>query len=197
VPGLSHRTVLGLLNDVIRQACNKQGTGQGAEKLPLLFSYQHASGAERELPYQPHVELEGYISDDFARDLDGGKLRFIELIKSGTKEPFGGDSFLMEDKFKLVIEASKNIPPTGRLNRLKSAWRSRINDFDKARIHFVDPNNKSHQVDVDLERGAPEQKTYVRSAHLIGLSPPLDQSCDRIQDHLANEMLRLLKSEIS
>ena len=173
VSGLSHRIVTGLLNDLIRQACKEQGKENGAHRKPTLFAYKDPAGGKKETPYQPQVELQGYLSDDLKRDLDEGTLRQVELIRSAAQKPLGGDQYLIEEEHRLLIKADKRIPPNNRLARLKRAWSGKMKEFRKARIAFKDRNDRSHTVDVSLDRGAPEQQLYVRSVKFAAINPPL------------------------
>jgi hypothetical protein len=194
VPGLSHRVAQGLLNDLIRQACKGQGAGRGNDKKPILFAYKDAAGGKKVTPCQPHVELQSYLSEDLARDLDEGTLQQVELIKSAAHKPLGGDQYLVEEEHRLLIKPDKKIPPNNRLARLTKAWRGKVTEFDKARIQFKDRNDRSHRVDVSLDQGTPEQKLYV-SAQFDAINPPLDQSSETIQPQLSARMVQLLLQE--
>ena len=121
----------------------------------------------------------------------------VELVKSATHEPLGGDPYLVEDEYRLRIRTDKKLPPNNRLGRLTEAWRSKKTHFDKTRIAFKDRDDRFHQVEVSLDRGTAEQPLYVRSAHLANINPPLDQSCEAIQPQLSDRMVRLLMAERS
>lgn len=195
VPGLSHRIVQGLLNNLIRQACKDQGKMSDNVKKPVLFSYADPAGGKRSTPYQPHVELEGYLAEDLAQDLDEGTLRKVELVKSVTRAPLGGDQYLVETEYSLLIKPDEKIPRDGRLGRLRKACRGKLKEFDKARIVFKDRNDRSRTVEVSLEEGTAEQQLYVRSEHIKAINPPLDQSCETIQSQLSDRMGRLLMQQ--
>ena len=187
--GLSHRIIQALLNSVIRQACKDQGLRDGDNEKPMIFSYKHASGGSRKIAYQPHVELQGYLADDLAQDLDQGTLRWIDLVKQSSRQTVGGDQYLIEDKYQLRILADKGMPPKGRLGRIRQALKKKVSNFDVARIVFKDRENKSHSVEVNLDNGSAEQSMYVRTAYLRDISPPLHQSCEHIQDQIAKRMV--------
>lgn len=196
VPGLSHRVIQALLNDLVRQACKDQGKGRGADKKPVLFSYDDPAGARRQgTPFQPHVELRGHLAEELADDLDNGMLQKVELVKSRPRASLGGDQFLVETEYKLVVEPHKDMPPQGRLSRIIAAAACRKHDFDTARISFKDRNHRSHTVAVEIDHGTPEQELYVRSALVRDIDPPLDQSCDTIQGHFARRLVELLVRE--
>jgi hypothetical protein len=141
------------------------------------------------------VDLQGHLSEDLARDLDEGTLRQVELIKSAAHAPLGGDQYLVEEEHRLLVKPDKKLPPNDRLGRLKKAWSGKMKEFDKARITFMDRNERSHTVDVSLDKGAPEQQLYVRSAQFNAINPPLDQSSETIQPQLSDRMVHLLLQE--
>lgn len=195
-PGLSHRVVQALLNELIRQKCKGQGEESGGRKKPVVFAYSHPSGAKRrETPFQPHIELRGHLAEDLARDIDDGQLRQIELVKDRRSNPIGGDRYLLETEYKLIVKPKQDIPPQQKLQRLIRAFSSCRNDFDKARITFKDSNSRTHTVDINLESGTPEQQLYVRSTLIQNINPPLDQSCDKIQPHFAQKIAEIMISE--
>lgn len=185
VPGLSHRLVQATLNAVLKQAIRSES---------VTFSYPDPSGARlrdgspKVTAFTPTVELIGHPSDALIQDIENGKLQNITLIDQRPKRQLGGNQYLIENEQRIGVKVAPNIPSTNRVTSIIAAIKSRKQDYQKAKIRFVDPGGVQRSIDYDIATGSPEQQNYVRSYKIMGINPPLDESSVALVPFLVERM---------
>lgn len=192
VTGLSHRHVQPLLNNIIRKVCKDD---------PATFKYAHPSGAKDAdgnpvtTSFVPLVELKGHMAENFARDIELGKVTGVELVKQAQQTAVGGSAYLKEKESALRIEVDKKIPPKDRLENIVDAIRQKKNTYDTGRIRFTDRDGKGHTVDIDLNSGSVDQELYIKSYKEENINPALAYSSEDIVDHFSQRLLAKLGNE--
>lgn len=192
VPGVSHRHVQALINEVLRLA---------RKKIPLQFTYpdpagaRDRSGAPKLHEFTPLLEMRGHISDSLTADLEAGIVEQLEIVRADGHTNFAGSPFLKEDRYSLKIKADRNIPALGRFDWLVNAMRTRRTDFDKGRIAFKDTDGRRHTIECDLQTGALFDQKYIKSFLIRPIDPPLNQSSETVVPALARRMEAILRHE--
>lgn len=194
VPGLSHRLVQSTLNAAIKAAIAGDAN---------LFVYPDPAGARRRdgspkvTPFIPTLELVGHPADHLLQDIENGHIHDITLVDQRVRGNLGGNRYLSEIEGRVRVKVDRNMPGAGRLSRIVAAAQSRVSDFQIARIRFRSPSGIDRTVECEISTGAIEQQSYIQSYRVSGISPPMDESSERLTLFLTEEMQSRVLSERS
>lgn len=145
--------------------------------------------------FRPIIDLTGHPSESFARDLNNGTLTGLELQQPLEQTPIGRRNYLVAKEQQLKVKIVRDNIVANLWNDLKRALEIESNEWSKARIRFTAPDGRPTNVVVDTETGHLLDLRYVKSARIMEIDPPLDNSSAEIVAHLEARMIEALVAE--
>ncbi|RVH33904.1 hypothetical protein [Sinorhizobium meliloti] len=190
VPSISVQKIQSTLNSIIKHAC---------EIDKEAFTYQKPGGVKRDVPYQPHIALGGYPSDQFIHDLEHGKIQGMTLVSPVVKAPLGQSPYLKLESHSLKVRVSKDLPQGQRWQTLFREAHMNKDEFPTARISVQpEKDGRSFSVDLDADTGNIIGESYVKTRRVGNIDPPIaNNSPDAIVPQFKRRAVEVLLKERS
>lgn len=188
IPSVSAQRIQAILNSIVKHYC---------EENPNLFTYQKPGGSKKIVPYQPHIALGGYPSDQFLKDIETGKIHGMTLVSPKVKAPLGQSPYLKLEQLTMKVKVSKDLPKGQRWQTLLGEARLNQAEFPQARI-FLQPekDGKSVSVDVDANSGTVMGDGYVKVVRIDNIVPPMSRSSpDKVAAQLRDRAAAIIVRE--
>jgi hypothetical protein len=190
-PKLTAANIGGLLSSLLHDAYNED---------KKIFTYPDPGGARdgqrvRRIGYLPYVRLLGHISQQLNDDINGGRIKHIELIRSYEMRPFNDDPYMREETASLRIAVLNTMPREGKWQRIKDKLREGRGEYVSANISFVAPDGRVKDAEYNMENDTVANESYIRSKLITEISPHLADASLKVVDHLAARMRQILVDE--
>jgi hypothetical protein len=143
----------------------------------------------------PYVRLLGHISAELDADINAGKIKHIELVRSYEMKPFNDDPFMREETASLRISVLNTMPRADRWKRIKNNLRMGRGEYVAANIRFVAPDGRSQTAEYDMESDTVENNNYIRSELIGDIEPHLADASQVVVGHFATRMRQILIDE--
>ncbi len=181
VPSLGRLTTLRFLNAIVRRTCQDSG---------LSFVSPETG---RAMKYHPRIDATQPLSANLKRDLTGGRLSRIELIKPAD-EGFDENDLIHPTTVRLThivdrkLSKALNLDIFGRLRR----W-GRDHGYEDIQLQFrKGTDNKQHSPRFSTEHADAEDTVYARLEPIGQFSGPMGQCPETIVDEIQSKMHALL-----
>lgn len=191
--GITIVTIQRLLNNLLRDVKHSK---------PEQFEFTHPDGSkDRQGKPKKYIvnykfEFDGHISNEFADDLNHGKIHSVELInEQGYEMPFDEDGYVKK-KFQSItlgIDDEKTAL-LDKLKILKKVFKKNKQNYSKAKVRFKSPEGTERTVDIDMETEMPNIDNYIKKARIDSFDKPLQSSYESINDEIVNKISKLPKS---
>lgn len=188
IPAVSAQRIQAILNGIVKHYC---------EADPTLFTYQRPGGSKKEIPYQPHIALGGYPSDQFLKDIESGKIHGMTLVSPKVKAPLGQSPYLKLEQLTMKVKVSKDLPKGQRWQTLIGEAKLNKSDFPQVRISLQpEKNGKSVSVDVDADTGKIMGDGYIKVIRIDNINPPMSRSSpDKVASQLHDRVAAIIIKE--
>lgn len=190
--GLGIFVVQRLLNQVLVDA---------KKILPADFEQFHPDGSvdekgkSKKLNVAFKCAFQGHVSDELKDDLNKGKIQSIELITDKDQYTAFDEDGYIKEKCKTVVLTLKDEehPLKDKYDRIVKVFKSKKDDYGRAKIKFKSPEGIDRTVDMDTEEGVAQ--AYVKKAKLDGFAGDLKSSYAKFSDQILGKMKGLLAPE--
>lgn len=191
--GITITTIQRLLNNLLRDVKKVH---------PEKFEFTHPDGSKdqkgkpKKYKVNYKFQFDAHISDEFANDLNHGKIHSIGLIsKQEQQTPFDEDGYVRE-KFQSVTLGVDD-EKTALLNKvkiLKQVFKRHKENYSKAKIRFKSPEGSERTVDFDMETEAPNIENYIKKARIDSFNEVLQSSYESINNRIVEKISKLSRS---
>lgn len=193
VPNITKDVVRRLFNNIFR---DEYGVNPNFFTYPSPTGQRVKTGGIAMDRCLPRVEIEARPSEQFASDIQRGRLTGITLVKSVTKTPIGGVPYIIKSEATLKLEVDHG-SVIGNMHRgIKKAIASQASSYPVAKVALKLPDRKkSVTVKLDTRTGSPLGDLYIKTIDVLNISPPMAQSSRSIAPQLDGRVLPLLIAE--
>ena len=155
-----------------------------------------AKGNPKKYKVNYKFEFTGHISEEFANDLNNGKIHSIELITDKNEHEAFDDSGHVTEKYSSVTLSVVNDEEStvDKLKLLKQVFDRNKADYSKAKVRFKSPEGTERTVEIDVETQVPNIENYVKKAKLDSFDEILQASYESINSKIVKKITALFNA---
>lgn len=139
-----------------------------------------------------NLELDGHLSDKVKKDIDNGKVSFIELItEKNQNDKFDHDGYILE-RHKSVMLSVKDTDNSikDKFDKITKLFSKKAKEFERARVRFKPFSGVERTLDFQILEGM--EGVYIQKEKINGFKKELESSYDDFNIEIIDKMKTLI-----